>query len=52
MNLLGDPWVGKKRAAHSSILTWKSHGQRSLAGYSLWVAKETQLSDQKQHIDN
>ena len=22
-------------ATHSSILAWKSHGQRSLAGYSL-----------------
>ena len=22
-------------ASHSSILAWKSHGQRSLAGYSL-----------------
>ena len=23
-------------AAHSSILTWKSHGQKSLAGSSPW----------------
>ena len=26
---------------HSSILAWKSHGQRSLAGYSLWGHKES-----------
>ena len=23
-------------ATHSSILAWKSHGQRSLAGYNPW----------------
>ena len=28
-----DP-MEKKMATHSSILAWKSHGQRSLAGYS------------------
>ena len=27
-------------ATHSSILTWKSHGQRSLAGWSPWGCKE------------
>ena len=26
-----DPW---RRAIHSSILAWESHGQRSLEGYS------------------
>ena len=26
----------KEMATHSSILAWKSHGQRSLAGYSPW----------------
>ena len=26
-------------ATHSSILAWKSHGQRSLAGYSPWGHK-------------
>ena len=33
----------KKMATHSSILAWKSHGQRSLACYSPWgcrMAKE------------
>ena len=33
-----DP-LGKGMATHSSILAWRSHGQRSLVGYSLWVAK-------------
>ena len=28
-------------ATHSSTLTWKSHGQRSLAGYSPWGHKES-----------
>ena len=27
------------RATHSSILAWKIHGQRSLAGYSPWDHK-------------
>ena len=27
--------------SHSSILAWKFHGQRSLAGYSPWVYKES-----------
>ena len=31
---------------HSSTFVWKSHGQRSLAGYSPWCHKELeQLSD-------
>ena len=38
-----DPWVGKilwrrelEMATHSSILTWETHGERSLMGYSPW----------------
>ena len=39
-----DPWVRKiplekKMATHSSIVAWKFHGQRSLAGYSPWDHK-------------
>ena len=26
-------------ATHSTILAWKSHGQRSLVSYSLWAHK-------------
>ena len=28
-------------ATHSSMLPWKIHGQRSLAGYSPWGHKES-----------
>ena len=42
-------WEGsleKEMANHYSILAWKSHGQRSLAGYSPWSCKSrTQLSN-------
>ena len=30
----------KEMGTHSSILAWKSHEQRSLAGYSPWGCKE------------
>ena len=40
-----DP-LEEKMAAHSSILAWKTHGQRSLVGYSPWGCKSgTRLSD-------
>ena len=32
----------KEMAIHSSILALESHGQRSLAGYSLWGHKKSQ----------
>ena len=35
-----DP-LEKEMAAHSSILAGKSHGQRSLAGYSPWSHQES-----------
>ena len=31
--------------SHSSILAIKSHGQRSLAGYSPWVTKELDTTE-------
>ena len=34
----------KGMATHSSILAWKSHGQRSLVGYSPWVCKESNMT--------
>jgi len=37
---LGNP-LEKNMETHSSILTWKFHGQRSLAGYSKWSHKES-----------
>ena len=33
-------------ATHSSILPRKSHGQRSLVGYSLWDPKELNMTKQ------
>ena len=40
-----DP-LEKEMASHSSILAGEFHGQRSLAGYSSWVAKSlSQMSD-------
>ena len=32
-------------ATHSSILPGESHGQRSLAGYSPWVHKESDTTE-------
>ena len=29
----------KEMSIHSSILAWKIHGQKSLAGYNLWITK-------------
>ena len=46
----------KEMATHSSILAWKTHGQRSLAGYSPWGVKESdttkQLSNNKKYLIN
>ena len=35
----------KNMETHSSILTWKFHGQRSLAGYSKWSHKESYTTE-------
>ena len=32
-------------ATHSSILAWKIHGQRSLAGYSALIYKESDTTE-------
>ena len=39
-----DP-LEKAMAIPSSILAWKSHGQRSLAGYSPWGHKESDTTE-------
>ena len=36
----------KEMATHSSILARKSHGQRSLVGYSPWGPKELDTAEQ------
>ena len=46
-----DPWVGKiswnrKRQPTPVFLPGKSHGQRSLAGYSPWGHKESDMTEQ------
>ena len=35
----------KEMGTHSSILAWKTHGQRSLVGYSLKGSKESDMTD-------
>ena len=35
----------KEMATHSSTLAWKSHGQRSLVGYSPWDHKELDTTE-------
>ena len=36
----------KEMAMHSVLLPGKSHGQRSLVGYSLWGRKESDITEQ------
>ena len=35
----------EEMATRSSVLTWKSHGQRSLMGYSPWGCKESDMTE-------
>ena len=35
----------KETATQSSILAWRIHGQRSLAGYSPWSCKESDTTE-------
>ena len=35
----------KEMATHTSIPAWETHGQRSLAGCSLWGCKESDTSE-------
>ena len=44
-----DP-LEKEMAIHSSILPGKSHGQRSLEGYSPWGHKESDMTEQLQFL--
>ena len=45
LGLVPDP-LEKGLATHSSILAWRFHRQRSLAGYSPWVSKESDTTEQ------
>ena len=40
-----DP-LEKRMVTHSSILAWRIHGQRNLAGYSPWGHKESDMTKQ------
>ena len=42
---LGGEDLEKEMATHSSILAWKTHGWRSLAGYSPWGHKELDTTE-------
>ena len=44
----GDP-LEEGMAAHSRILSGESHGQRSLAGYSLQGHKESDMTEATEH---
>ena len=49
-----DPWVGKipwRRHWQPTpvFLPWKSHGQRSLAGYSPWAHNASNMTEQLTH---
>ena len=35
----------KRMATHSSILAWRIHGQRSLAGFGPWGGKESDTTE-------
>ena len=39
-----DP-LEKEMATHSSTLAGKSHGQKSVVGYSLWGRKESDMTE-------
>ena len=43
---LEDP-LGEGIATHSSVLAWRIHGQRSLAGYSPLGLKELDMTERK-----
>ena len=41
----GDPWE-ESMATHSRLLAWRSHGQRSLAGFETpWTRKESNTNE-------
>ena len=45
---LGNP-LEYEVVTHSSVLAWKSHGQRSLAGCSPWGRKESLAEQLSMH---
>ena len=49
-SLVGEDPLEKEMATHSSLLPGKSHGQRSLVGYSPWGRKESDTTEQLNHL--
>ena len=45
---LEDP-LEESMAAHFSVLPWRIHGQRNLAGYSPWGHKESDMTEATYH---
>ena len=45
------PWRRKRQPA-PVFLPGESHGQRSLAGYSLWDRKESDTTEVREHTNN
>ena len=48
-SLVWDDPLEEGTATHSSILAGESHGQRSLAGYSPWGHKESDMTEMTEH---
>ena len=46
----GDGFLEKEMATQSIFLLGKSHGQRSLAGYSSWGHKVSDMTERLKHI--
>ena len=44
-SLGGEDPLEEEVAVHSSILAWKIHGQRSLAGHSPWSPEESDTTE-------
>ena len=45
VQMLGwDDSLEEEMATNSSILAWKTHGQRRLAGYHSWGSKESDMT--------
>ena len=40
----------EEKAVHSSIRAWRTHGQRSLVGYSQWGHKESDATEAMPHF--
>ena len=49
-SLGGEDSLEEGMAAHSSILAWRIHGQRSLADYSPWGREESDMTEETQAL--